>query len=342
MIIHSFLSLILLLYFLQPFTNLRILNFSNSESITQIPDVSRVQNLETLSFRHCENLTKIHESVGRLGNLKILDASGCKNLKTFPPIILTSLEQFNLSHCSILESFPEILGKMEKITELHITGSFIKKYPFSIQKLTRLQKLRLKMCGMVQLPSSIFMLPELSLMHVSECQGLVLSEEENGKEMVSKSSNVDRLVLSDCNISTSFLPKGLALFSNVKDLNLSKNNFTTLHSWIKDCDFLRKLTLDDCNQLLNIRGIPRKLEKLSVKGCKFLSWLDLTVLPDCTTECCCLKELILDDCRCLLKIKGLPKNLDTFSAKNCTSLTSNSINMLFNQVLSLSLFSLLI
>ncbi|XP_024627900.1 TMV resistance protein N isoform X2 [Medicago truncatula] len=317
---------------IQAFTNLRILNLSNSESITHIPDVSRVENLETLSFRDCVNLTEIDESVGRLGHLKILDASGCKNLKTFPPIILTSLEQLNLSHCSILERFPEILGKMEQITELRITGSFIKRYPFSIQKLARLQKLKLQMCGMVQLPSSIFMLPELSLMHISECQGLVLSEEDKSKEMASKSSNVDHLVLSDCNISTDFLPKGLTHFSNVKDLNLSKNNFTTLHAWIKDCHFLRNLTLDDCNQLQEIKGIPRKLEKLSLKGCKFLRCLDLAVLPDCTAECCSLKELILDDCRCLLEIKGLPKNLDNFSAKSCTSLTSHSMNMLFNKV----------
>lgn len=327
---------------MQAFINLRILNFSNSKSITQIPDVSGVQNLVELSFKHCKNLTKIHDSVGRLENLKILDAYGCINLKTFPPIILISLEQLNLSRCLILESFPEILGKMEKITELHITGSFIKKYPFSIQNLTRLQKLKLHRCDIVQLPGSIFMLPELSLMHVSECKGLVLSEEDNGKERVSNSSNVDHLVLSDCNISTDFLPKGLALFPSVRDLNLSKNNFKTLHSWIKDCNFLRKLTLDNCNQLVKIKGIPRKLEKLSVKGCKLLQCLDLTVLPDCAAECCSLKELILDDCRSLLELKGLPKNLDNFSAKNCTSLNPDSINMLFNQVFSLSLFSFLI
>ena len=163
---------------MQAFSLLTILDFSNSESVTEIPDVSGVRNLEKLSFRRCENLTKVHDSVGRLGKLMILDASGCKNLKTFPPIMLTSLEQLNLSHCSILESFPEILGKMEKITEIQIRGSPIKEYPFSIQNLTRLQKLELQMCGMVQLPSTIFMLPELSLMHVSKCEGLALSEQE--------------------------------------------------------------------------------------------------------------------------------------------------------------------
>ncbi|XP_058744206.1 TMV resistance protein N-like [Vicia villosa] len=316
---------------IQAFAYLRILDFSYSEYITEIPDVSGLPDLEKLSFKHCENLTKIHESVGYLGSLKILDGSSCMNLNTFPPIILTSLEQLNLSHCSNLESFPEILGKMENITELHIMGSPIKELPFSFQNLTRLRKLELQICGMVQLPSCIFMLSELSLMHVSKCEGLWLSGQDRGKEMALKSSNVDRLILTDCNISNDFLPIGLNIFSNVKDLNLSGNNFTTVHSWIKECHFLRNLKLDNCSNLQEISGIPKKLETFSVKGCTSLKCLDLTVLPACTAESCSLKELILDDCVYLQEIARLPQNLDVLSAKNCTALTSQSINMLMNQ-----------
>jgi Leucine-rich repeat (LRR) protein len=157
---------------------------------------------------------------------------------------LTSLEQLNLSHCSKLESFPEILGKMENITELHIMESPIKELPFSIQNLTRLRKLELQTCGMVQLPISVVMLPELSLMHVSKCEGLSLSEKDKGKELVLKSSNMDRLILTCCKISNDFLPIGLNFFSKVKDLNLSGNNFTTVHAWIKEYHFLRNLKMD--------------------------------------------------------------------------------------------------
>ncbi|CAK8574970.1 unnamed protein product [Lathyrus sativus] len=316
---------------IQAFAYLRILDFSYSEYITEIPDVSGLPDLEKLSFKHCENLTKIHDSVGYLGSLKILDGSSCMNLNTFPPIILTSLEQLNLSHCSNLESFPEILGKMENITELHIMGSPIKELPFSIQNLTQLRKLELQICGMVQLPSCVFMLSELSLMHVSKCEGLWLSGQDRGNEMPLKSSNVDRLILTDCNISNDFLPIGLNIFSNVKDLNLSGNSFTTVHAWIKECHFLRNLKLDNCSNLQEISGIPKKLETLSVKGCTSLKCLDLTVLPACTAESCSLKELILDDCVYLQEIAWLPQNLDVLSAKNCTALTSQSINMLMNQ-----------
>jgi Leucine-rich repeat (LRR) protein len=327
--------LLLLLLLLQAFAYLRVLDFSYSEYITEIPDVSGLRDLEKLSFKHCENLTKVHVSVGYLRSLKILDASSCKNLNTFPPIILTSLEQLNLSHCSNLESFPEILGRMENLTELHITGSPIKELPFSIENLTRLRKLELQICGMIQLPSCIVMLPELSLIHVSKCEGLWLSKKNKGEKMVSKSSNMDCLNLTDCNISNDFLPIGLNIFSNVKDINLSGNSFTTIDAWIKECHFLRNLKLDSCRHLQKISGIPKKLETFSVKGCTSLKCLDLRVLPACTAESCSLKELILDGCLYLHDITGLPQNLDLFSAISCTALNSQSISMLLNQVRTL-------
>jgi hypothetical protein len=179
------------------------------------------------------------------------------------------------------------------------------------------------------------MLPELSLIHVSKCEGLWLSKKNKGEKMVSKSSNMDRLILTYCNISNDFLPKGLNFFSNVKDLNLSGNNFTTVHAWIKECHFLRNLELDNCSRLQEIIGVPKKLETFSVKGCTSLKCLDLTVLPACTAESSSLKELIVDDCVYLQNITGLPQNLDLFSAKSCTALNSHSISMLLNQVLSL-------
>ncbi|TKY68443.1 TMV resistance protein N [Spatholobus suberectus] len=315
----------------QGFVYLTVLDFGYCEWITCLPDVSGLPNLEKLSFKHSENLIQIHESVGFLDKLRILDAVCCKKLRTFPPIRLTSLEQFNLSHCSNLEVFPEILGKMENITELHITGSPIKELPFSIQNLTQLHKLGLQHCGMVQIPGSIVMLAELGSMFVSQCEGLQLSKLDKGEKMVSKSSNMEYLILSYCNISDDFLPIGLTLFANVKDLNLSGNNFTFLHACIKECQLLRNLKLDDCRSLTKVRGIPVKLETLSMKGCRALESLDLTVLPECTEGCHFLKELVLDDCVLLQDIRGILSNLDHFSAKNCISLTSSCTSMLLNQ-----------
>ncbi|KAG4926824.1 hypothetical protein JHK85_053310 [Glycine max] len=85
-----------------------------------MPDVSCIPHLENLSFMECDNLFAIHQSVGLLKKLRILDAEGCLRLKYFTPIKLTSLEQLKLGYCHSLESFPEILGKMENITDLDL------------------------------------------------------------------------------------------------------------------------------------------------------------------------------------------------------------------------------
>jgi hypothetical protein len=53
---------------------MRVLNFYDCEFITDIPDVSGAPNLEELSFGDCKNLIKIHESVGFLNKLKMLNA----------------------------------------------------------------------------------------------------------------------------------------------------------------------------------------------------------------------------------------------------------------------------
>ena len=121
--------------------NLTSLSFDSSQHLTQMPDVSCIPHLENLSFMECYNLFAIHQSVGLLKKLRILDAEGCLRLKYFTPIKLTSLEQLKLGYCHSLESFPEILGKMENITDLDLRETPVKKFPSSLRNLTRLHTL---------------------------------------------------------------------------------------------------------------------------------------------------------------------------------------------------------
>ncbi|KAG4380633.1 hypothetical protein GLYMA_16G211400v4 [Glycine max] len=255
------------------FMNLTVLNFDGTECLTQIPDISSLQNLVKLTFECCENLVAIHDSVGFLDKLKILSAFGCGKLMSFPPIKLISLEQLDLSSCSSLESFPEILGKMENITQLELKYTPLKEFPFSFRNLARLRDLVLVDCGNVQLPISIVMLPELAQIFALGCKGLLLPKQDKDEEEVSSmSSNVNCLCLSGCNLSDEYFPMVLAWFSNVKELELSCNNFTFLPECIKECHSLILLNLDNCEHLQEIRGIPPNLEYFSAGNCKSLSF----------------------------------------------------------------------
>ncbi|KHN45677.1 Putative sulfate transporter 4.2 [Glycine soja] len=228
------------------FVNMRVLNFSDSQNITEIPDLCGVPRLQELSFCNCENLIKIHESVGFLDKLKILYADGCSKLTSFPPIKLTSLEELKLSYCGSLECFPEILGKMENVTSLDIKNTPIKELPSSIQNLTQLQRIKLKNGGIIQLPSSIFGMKELRYFIVKKCEGLLLSKENEGEAQMTSMvfrNPIDFLDLSHSNISDEFLLRGLPLFANVKELHLRGDDFTILPACIKELQ-LREYEVD--------------------------------------------------------------------------------------------------
>src|ERR1044072_1989919 len=99
---------------------MKVLNLDECKYLTHLPDLSVLPNLEELSFRMCENLITIEHSVWSLNKLKILNGSQCSQLRSFPPLKLPSLESLDLWGCGSLERFPEILDKMENITELYL------------------------------------------------------------------------------------------------------------------------------------------------------------------------------------------------------------------------------
>ncbi|XP_052723878.1 disease resistance protein Roq1-like [Vigna angularis] len=190
------------------FENLTSLNFDDCKLLTQIPDVSDLQNLEKLSFEWCESLTVVHNSVGFMTKLKILSAEGCSSLTSFPPLHLTSLERLELSYCSSLENFPEILGNMGNIKRLELVKLAIKELPISFQNLTGLKNLLVR-CDFVRL-SSIFMTPELSDFKVYNCKGWEWAKSEEGDGQVGSivSSKLDDFIALSCNLNDDFLSAG--------------------------------------------------------------------------------------------------------------------------------------
>ncbi|CAJ1947541.1 unnamed protein product [Sphenostylis stenocarpa] len=262
------------------FVNMTSLNFDECQYLKQIPDVSCLTHLEKLSFRWCPKLFALHYSVGFLEKLKLLNAEGCSMLKSFPPIKLISLEQLKLRYCHSLNNFPEILGNMENIKELDLRGTPVKKFPLSFQNLTRLRKLHLCLRvqamknGCVGIPlSSICMMPELVDITASRSEGELFGEVDDGVEKVSStlSTNVQYLQLRCCNLTDEFFTIVLPWFANMKNLDLSGNNFTVIPECMKECHFLTNLNLNFCERLREIRGIPPNLKYFSAIDCLSLT-----------------------------------------------------------------------
>lgn len=120
---------------------------------------------------NCTNLVEIDGSIGFLDKLRSLSAKGCSKLKILAPyIMLISLGILDLQGCSCLESFPEVLGKMEKIREIYLDNTAIDTLPFSIGNFVGLQQLFFRECPRLnQLLSTIHILPQLGIVAAYGC-----------------------------------------------------------------------------------------------------------------------------------------------------------------------------
>lgn len=252
---------------MQNFRNMTVLVFECSESLTDTLDMSGLPNLEIFSFAYCTDLITIHDSVGFLSKLKILNVGNCFKLRNFPPIIkLPSLHVLRLTDCKSLESFPEIAGEIKNITKLDLKLPLIKELPSSFQNFTELCELTIQGHGL-RLPISILTMLKLSKFTAESCRLLPIQNDNIGSIA---SSNVKVLHLRYCTLSDEILSMVLKLVVNVEELSLEGNYFAILPECIKDCCFLSKVDISGCPFLQEIRGIPPNLKYLYVGLCKLL------------------------------------------------------------------------
>ncbi|MED6113713.1 hypothetical protein PIB30_073394 [Stylosanthes scabra] len=158
-------------------------------------------------------------------------------------------------------------------------------YLHLLTKLDSFSKARLSGKEMRRMPWIIGMMPQLCSCHIvgGSNKGRVLAkQEEEGLQGMSThdlpSSNVESLILRNCELSDVFYSLAFAWFPNVTELDIRGNNFTILPECIQEFHFLRWLNVDDCHHLREIRGIPPCLRYFSAMNCKSLSPMDTSVL----------------------------------------------------------------
>lgn len=252
---------------MQTFEKMKILKFDYCEYLTDISDVSCLPNLEIFSFKNCENLISIDESIGFLDKLQILNAEGCDKLSRFPPLKLNSLLELELSFCTSLKKFPEILDKMNNINRISLIDTGIKEFPSSFQNLTELHNLSIHGHGKLEFPSSIPMMSKLFQVDIHGYSQLLTKPNDEMSSLLS--SNVREIFIRTS--KHKLLTVTLTLFSNVETLNITGSNIKILPEFIKKCCFLKSIYLDSCKYLEEIRGIPPNLKTLSAFGCESLT-----------------------------------------------------------------------
>ncbi|KAL6317043.1 hypothetical protein AAG906_026829 [Vitis piasezkii] len=95
------------------FPKLTTLNLSHSQHLENIPNFSRMPNLERLVLEDCRSLVKVDPSIGNLNKLSLMNLKDCKRLNSLPKSIckFKFLETLILAGCSRLE---KLLGDWEE------------------------------------------------------------------------------------------------------------------------------------------------------------------------------------------------------------------------------------
>ncbi|PWA37008.1 NB-ARC domains-containing protein [Artemisia annua] len=257
--------------------------------LTSTPDFSKITNLKELTLEGCENLVKVHPSIGMLKKLVVLNMRNCKRLKSLPSKLeMVSLQILILSGCLKMEKLPEDLGKIKSLTKLHIDRTSITELPLFDQQ----ESFRSRWWTSIRGPFGL----------QSKQQHPQRSISMEGLHML-KSLN-----LSYCNLVQ--VPVSIGGLSCLEDLYLVGNNLFEVPESIGGLSCLKELNL----AWNNLSEVPE-----SIGG---LSWNNFTSLPESLRQLSHLKILRLDNCKKLEVFPELPARLYFVSACHCTSLSS--------------------
>ncbi|OIT04465.1 tmv resistance protein n [Nicotiana attenuata] len=257
------------------------------------------------------NLEEVHHSLRFSRKLVWLDLGWCQRLERFSYVDVGSLEYLGLLHCSSLEKFPEILGRIKVELKIDMRYSGIRELPSSvIQYQTHITKLDLScLKDLVTLSSSIFMLKSLKFLSVLGCKILEsLPEEIGGLELLEKLDAQYTLI--------SRPPSSIVYLNKLKSLSFAKEKseegaenevhfvFPPVAEGLRSLEILN---LSYCNlivgQFLENIGCLSSLAELYLTGNNFEH------LPQSLAQLAALRLLDLADCKKLKELPELPPNI---------------------------------
>nr|WJK71385.1 disease resistance protein RML1B-like protein [Anethum foeniculum] len=178
--------------------------------------------------------------------LVLINLKDCNLLKKLPESLcmLKLLETLNISGCSSLGMLPAEMRKMESLKVFHANGL---DFSNSNYKRQQHESWREYIWGLVSKPKISSQLSLTSL----PC------------------NSITRLSLVNCNLQDSSFPKDFRVAHSLEYLNLSNNPIRFLPDCFKGLKEVKKLRLNDCNQLQILEDLP-KIADFWVTWCPLL------------------------------------------------------------------------
>ncbi|XP_019167597.1 PREDICTED: protein SUPPRESSOR OF npr1-1, CONSTITUTIVE 1-like [Ipomoea nil] len=277
----------------QEMLNITRLDLTSCSSLLETPNFAMMPKLKYLNLSKCEKLKEIHQSVGNLTELDVLNLDGCsylekfssfdKEMKNITNLDLTScsslletpnfammpnLKYLNLSKCEKLKEIHPSVGNLSKLDILDLDGCCnLEKLPYFYKEMKNITRLDLTFCSSLLETPNFAMMPNLKYLNISKCEKL--------KEIhpsVGNLTELDVLDLDGCN-KIEKLPSFDQEMKNITHLDL-----TSCSSLLETPNFammpnLKYLNLSKCEKLKEIHPSVENLTKLEVfylDGCSNL------------------------------------------------------------------------
>ncbi|XP_058733732.1 uncharacterized protein LOC131605388 [Vicia villosa] len=203
---------------------LRILDLSQSENLTKMPDFGEFPNLEWLNLEGCIKLVQLDPSIELLRKIVFLNLNYCESLVSIPNNIfgLSSLEDLKMSGCSRC-----CFKEFNNTRDLDISETASHSQPAS------------SICKWTTKPYySLFPTPTINTVMSRSLRSIYCLRE------------VD---ISYCGLSQ--LPEAIGCLRWLEMLNLGGNNFVTLPS-LSELSKLVYLNLENCKRLESLPELP--------------------------------------------------------------------------------------
>nr|AXU93625.1 RPP4/RPP5-like protein [Arabidopsis thaliana] len=157
---------------IQSLGSLKRMNLSESENLTEIPDLSKATNFQFLILNNCKSLVTLPSTIGNLQTLVRLEMKECTGLEVLPTDFnLSSLIILDLSGCSNLRTFPLISTSIEC---LYLENTAIEEVPCCIENFSGLTVLLMYCCQRLKnISPNIFRLRSLMFADFTDCRGVI-------------------------------------------------------------------------------------------------------------------------------------------------------------------------
>ncbi|URD72646.1 NB-ARC domain [Musa troglodytarum] len=200
----------------KPFRFLRVLHV---RGITFRDRLSGVEHSKLVYLNVSRSdIEELPDSIGTLGNIKILKLSHCEKLRRFPKTIgrLRRLEKLDLEGCLLLAEVSfDWVGKLERLEYLNLSQIGFKSLISSIGDLRGLKALILAYCRRIQrLPKSTSKLLRLEKLDLEGCHFLEELPESKPESVMKNLKLLNTLYCA----SLSRMPSGIGRLSSLKSL----------------------------------------------------------------------------------------------------------------------------